>query len=116
MKKKRFAVEQIVAVLKEAEAGMPVAELIRRIGVTEQTFYRWKKLYGGLGIGQLRRLKQLKDEDRKLMWTSLDFGSTALCADQAAMSTRRRRGSCRRRIAGCCWKICWCGTSLYRNQ
>ncbi len=43
MKTKRFSVEQIVAVLKEAEAGMPIAELIRRIGISEQTFYRWKK-------------------------------------------------------------------------
>jgi putative transposase len=43
MKRKRFAVEQIVAVLKEAEAGPPVADLIRRIGISEQTFYRWKK-------------------------------------------------------------------------
>jgi putative transposase len=49
MKTKRFSVEQIVAVLKEAEAGMPVAELIRRIGISEQTFYRWKKQYAGAG-------------------------------------------------------------------
>ena len=51
--------EQIVAVLKEAEAGMPVAELIRRIGITEQTFYRWKKQYAGLDSDQARQLKQL---------------------------------------------------------
>ncbi|MDN7933026.1 transposase, partial [Burkholderia metallica] len=42
MKRKRFSVEQIVAVLKQAEAGMPVAELIRHVGISEQTFYRWK--------------------------------------------------------------------------
>jgi putative transposase len=45
VKKKRFSVEQIVAVLKEAELGSPVAELIRKVGVSEQTFYRWKKVY-----------------------------------------------------------------------
>jgi putative transposase len=66
MKKKRFAVEQIVAVLKEAEAGMPVAELIRRIGITEQTFYRWKKLYAGLDSDQARQLKQLQEENERL--------------------------------------------------
>jgi putative transposase len=66
MKKKRFAVEQIVAVLKEAEAGMPVAELIRRIGISEQTFYRWKKQYAGLDSDQARQLKQLQEENERL--------------------------------------------------
>ena len=66
MKKKRFAVEQIVAVVKEAEAGMPVAELIRRIGITEQTFYRWKKQYAGLDSDQARQLKQLQEENERL--------------------------------------------------
>ncbi len=66
MKKKRFGVEQIVAVLKEAEAGMPVAELIRRIGITEQTFYRWKKQYAGLDSDQARQLKQLQEENERL--------------------------------------------------
>jgi putative transposase len=48
VKKKRFSVEQIVSVLKEVELGSPVAELIRKVGISEQTFYRWKKVYGGL--------------------------------------------------------------------
>jgi putative transposase len=52
--------------LKQAETGTPVAEVIRRMGVSEQTFYRWKKVYGGLGDGELRRVKQLEDENRKL--------------------------------------------------
>lgn len=66
MKKKRFSVEQIVSVLKEAELGSPVAELIRRLGISEQTFYRWKKAYGGLEPGQARRLQQLEEENAKL--------------------------------------------------
>ena len=66
MKTKRFSVEQIVAVLKEAEAGMPVAELIRRIGISEQTFYRWKKQYAGLDSDQARQLKQLQEENERL--------------------------------------------------
>ncbi len=66
MKKKRFSVEQIVAVVKEAELGTPVAELIRKVGISEQTFYRWKKVYGGLEPSQARRLKQLEEENSKL--------------------------------------------------
>lgn len=66
MKKKRFSVEQIVSVLKEAELGTPVAELIRKIGISEQTFYRWKKVYGGLEPSQARKLKQLEEENAKL--------------------------------------------------
>ncbi len=52
MKQKRFNVEQIVAVLKQAEAGVPLAEVIRRVGISEQTFYRWKKQYVGLEVDQ----------------------------------------------------------------
>ncbi len=59
MKKSRFTEEQIAFALKQAETGTPVAEVLRRMGVSEQTFYRWKKLCGGLGAGELRRLKQL---------------------------------------------------------
>lgn len=48
MKRKRFSIEQIVAVLKQAELGMPVADILRQVGISEQTFYRWKKQYAGL--------------------------------------------------------------------
>lgn len=66
MKKKRFSVEQIVAILKQAELGIPVAELIRQVGVLEQTFYRWKKKYMGLEVDQVRQLKQLREENVRL--------------------------------------------------
>ena len=66
MKKKRFAVEQIVAILKQAELGIPVAELIRQFGVSEQTFYRWKKTYSGLEVDQIRQLKQMGEENARL--------------------------------------------------
>lgn len=66
MKKSRDTEEQIAYAMKQAETGTPVAEVIRRMGISEQTFYRWKKLYGGLGVGELRRLKQLEDENRQL--------------------------------------------------
>ena len=66
MKQKRFNVEQIVAVLKQAEAGVPLVELIRRVGISEQTFYRWKKQYVGLEVDQVRELKQLQEENSRL--------------------------------------------------
>ena len=66
MKRKRFSVEQITAVLKQAEVGVPVAELIRKAGISEQTFYRWKKQYAGLEVDQVRELKQLQEENSRL--------------------------------------------------
>ena len=66
MKKKRFSVEQIVAVLKQAELGVPVAEVIRKVGISEQTFYRWKKQYVGLESDQVREMKHLQDENSRL--------------------------------------------------
>jgi len=66
MKRKRFSVEQIVAVLKQAELGMPVQDVIRQLGISEQTFYRWKKQYAGLQSDQVREFKQLQDENARL--------------------------------------------------
>jgi putative transposase len=64
--RKKFSVEQIVGVLKQAEVGVPVAELIRKVGITEQTYYRWKAKYAGLEVDQVRQIKQLRDENTKL--------------------------------------------------
>lgn len=66
MKKSRFTEEQIAFALRQAEGGVPPAEICRKIGVSEQTFYRWKSKYAGLGVAELRRLKQLEDENRRL--------------------------------------------------
>ena len=66
MKRKRLSVEQIVGVLKQAEVGVPVAELIRKVGISEQTYYRWKKQYTGLEVDQVRQLKQLQEENARL--------------------------------------------------
>ncbi|OLB18802.1 MAG: IS3 family transposase, partial [Acidobacteria bacterium] len=66
MKRKRFSVEQIVAVLKQAEVGVPVVEVCRQVGITEQTFYRWKAKYMGLEIDQVRQIKRLQEENGKL--------------------------------------------------
>ena len=66
MNRKRFSVEHIVVVLKQAELGLSVAELTRQVGISEQTFYRWKKQYGGLQSDQVRELKVLQDENARL--------------------------------------------------
>ncbi|RQS08862.1 transposase [Burkholderia sp. Bp8998] len=63
MKRKRFSIEQLVAVLKQSELGVPVADVIRPAGISEQTFYRWKKQYAGMQSDQVRKLKQLQEEN-----------------------------------------------------
>ena len=66
MKRARFSEEQIIGVLKEAEAGAKVSELCRRHGISDATFYKWKAKYGGLEVSEARRLKSLEDENRRL--------------------------------------------------
>ena len=66
MKKSRFTEEQIAAAVRQAEAGVAVAEICRRLGVSEVTFYRWKKRFAGMGVTELRKLRQLEEENRKL--------------------------------------------------
>ena len=66
MARKRHSVEQITVAVKQGELGMPVADITRKLGIAEATFYRWKKVYGGLEPSQVRELKQLRDENEKL--------------------------------------------------
>jgi putative transposase len=66
MKKSKFSEEQIAFALRPAETGTRVAEVCRKLGISEQTFFRWKRKYGGLGVSELRRLRQLEDENRRL--------------------------------------------------
>ena len=67
MKQGRFSEEQIIAILNEAETGgTKIAELCRRHGISDATFYNWRSKYGGLEVSELRRLRQLEDENRRL--------------------------------------------------
>lgn len=66
MRKKTFSEGQIALALREAETGTPVTEVCRKMGVSEQSFYRWKKKNMGMGIAELRRLRQLEEENHKL--------------------------------------------------
>lgn len=66
MKKSKFTDEQIAFALKQAESGTPVDEVCRKLGISQQTFYRWKKKFAGLGTEELRRLKSLEEENKRL--------------------------------------------------
>ena len=66
MRKTAFTEEQVAYALREVEAGAAVAEISRKLGVTQQTFYRWKRKFAGMGVAELRRLRMLEDENRKL--------------------------------------------------
>jgi len=78
MKRKRFTAEQIVAVLKQAEVGVPVIEVIRREGISVQTFYRWKKRYLGVEVDQARQFKQLENNRLKQLVADLTLDKRML--------------------------------------
>ena len=66
MRRSRFSEEQIIGILREQEAGMKVADVCRKHGISDATFYTWKSKYGGLEVSEARRLKSLEDENRRL--------------------------------------------------
>jgi len=66
MKRSKFTDEQILAIVKEGEAGRKVADVCRTHGITDQTYYRWKATYGGMELSEMQRLKQVEDENRRL--------------------------------------------------
>jgi putative transposase len=82
MRQSRFREEQIIGVLKEAEAGMKVGEVCRKHGISDATYYKWKAKYGGLEVSEARRLRQLEDENRRLKHLVAD-----LTLDNQALKT-----------------------------
>jgi putative transposase len=66
MKKSRYSAEQVAFALRQAESGTPVPEVCRKMGISEQTFYRWKKKYTGMGVTEVRKLRVLEEENKKL--------------------------------------------------
>jgi putative transposase len=66
MRKKRFTEEQIHEILKESEAGMPTPELCRKYGISKNTFYNWRSKYAGMGLSDLKKMRELEDENNKL--------------------------------------------------
>ncbi|HAX62129.1 MAG TPA: hypothetical protein DCX95_06230 [Elusimicrobia bacterium] len=82
MKQGRYREEQIIGILKEAEAGIKVDELSRKYGISDATYYNWKAKYGGLTLSEVRRLKTLEDENRRLKHIVAD-----LTLDNAALKS-----------------------------
>ena len=78
MKRKRYSGEQIVYALRQVESGSAAVEICRKLGVSEQTFYRWKKKYSGVGVSELRELRQLREENRKLKLLVADLSWTSI--------------------------------------
>lgn len=83
MRKSRFSEEQIAMVLRQGEAGTPVEEICRKMRVSEGTYFRWKKKYAGLGISELRELRQVREENRKLKGIVADLTLNRMILQEA---------------------------------
>ena len=73
MKKSRYSPEQVAVGLRQSESGTPVCEVCRKMGISEQSFYRWKKKFQGMGVAEMRHLRVLEEEDRKLKQLAADL-------------------------------------------
>ena len=97
MKRNRFSEEQIIGILKEHEAGVPVADLCRRHGVSNASIYKWKAKYGGMDVSEAKRLKSLEDENAKLKKLLAD----TMLDNSALKDLPGENGSARRQAKGC---------------
>ncbi len=84
MKKSRYNAEQIAFALRQVESGTPVPDVCRKMGIAEQTFYRWKKKFAGMGVAEVRKLKILEEENRKLKQLVADLSLDKAILKEAA--------------------------------
>lgn len=98
--KKRFTEEQIIRILKERETGITVQELVRKHGITDQTYYRWKSKYGGMEVSEAKRLKELEQENRRLKQMVAD-----LMLDNTVLRYINANNWCRPRRSGRRWSM-----------
>ena len=93
MKRKRYTDEQIAYVLQQAEAGTPIKEVCRKLGVSEQTFYTWRRKFAGMGVAELRELRQLRHENRKLkqLVADLSLDKHKRCCQKGVKPARKRQ-------------------------
>jgi putative transposase len=90
MRKSPFSEEQIIGILKRVEAGQPVADVCRELGASDATGYRWRAQFGGLEVSQVRRLRQLEEENRQLKQVVADLTLDNRALRDSATRTRRR--------------------------
>jgi putative transposase len=99
MKKSRFTESQIVAVLRKAEQGQKISDLCRELGISEATFYSWRSKYGGMQVNELKRVKELEDENARLkrMYADLSLVNDALkqVLEPACRQAGKSTGACR---------------------
>ena len=95
MKRKRYSDEQIAFALRQADSGTAVEEICRKLGVSEATFYRWKKQFAGMGTVEIRRLKQLEEENAKLKRLVADLSLAKRCCRTFSEKNGEARGSAR---------------------
>lgn len=111
MKRKHYPVEQIIAVLKQAELGMAAGDIVRQLGISEQTFYRWKKQYSGVQSEQVKELKQLQDENTRLKKLVAELSQDKAIPQVPAQPKRSQAGA--GPMAASSPAICWtCGPTI----
>lgn len=124
MEKSKFTEEQIVFALKQAELGTRVEEVCRKMGISEATFYVWKKRYGGVGPSELRRLRQLEEENRKLKQIVADLsldkamlqavGAATLCRNIGNKNVRSTGSTWETHLLGVHWAAQQCRSPVER--
>src|SRR5271166_4048254 len=93
VRKSRYSDEQIAAALRQAEAGTPIAEITRKVGISEATFYAWRKRFGSLGAPEIRELRQLREENARLKRLVADLTLIVRCSRTSLKKSGEARAS-----------------------